>query len=251
MSVRDTEKESESDDQEEIIPQKKKRVHRGKHELFDKIAFNVLSFLESFEEVGDINFCAPEGSMTSCRVWEGKHAPYIFPFDIKGFAGLFNGLSLKWSVDVGAESVEIGEININKVEAMVEVDLSGEFLKYSEDRDLELLPPDPLTAMAFEIAKTADGVVVMLFRTKPSNDAETACEIWYKEYLHSTWNFVCHTFTQYLRLCVLHLGIFGWHKIFTPEGISMTTRQWMGMFCRERLCVYQHHVAKMNAQSSS
>lgn len=214
---------------------------RGKHEVFDKIAFNVLSYLETFDEVGDIEFSGPEGSATMCNIWEGKNAPYLLPFDVKGFAALFNGVSLKWAVDVGTSSVAVGDIFINKVEAMVKVELSGQFVKHCEERDVTFLPPDASTAVGYELAKTVDGVVVMVFRSKPISGMENLCEIWFKDSLVSTWHFMCHTFTQYLRLCILHLGVFGWQKIFTPEGISMTTRQWMGMFCRERLCVYQHN----------
>lgn len=247
-TTHDTGKDDNSEDDQDLIPVAvKKRIRRGKHEVFDKIAFNVLSYLESFEEVGDIEFTAPEGTTTMCKLWEGKHSPYMLPFDVKGFSALFNGLSLKWSVDVGTTSVGIGEMKINKVEAMVEVELSGEFLKYSEAVHFE--PPDPNIAKGFEITTASDGVVVMLFRTKPTLDSESSCEIWFKKTSNSTWHFVCHTFTQYLRLSVLHLGIFGWHDIFTPEGISMTTRQWMGMFCRERLCVYQHHSMDTNKTS--
>lgn len=227
--------------EDEVVVVVKRRVMRGKHELFDKIAFNVLSYLETFDEVGDIEFSAPDGSATVCKLWETKNAPYVLPFDVKGFSDLFNGVSLKWAVEVGTASVAVGNISINKVDAMVKVDLTGQFLKHSEGRDALFYPPDPSTAAGFEIANAADGIVVMLFRTKPSNGVGNSCEIWFKDTLTLTWHFVCHTFTQYLRLCILHLGVFGWHKIFTPAGITMTTRQWMGMFCRERLCVYQHY----------
>jgi tubulin polyglutamylase complex subunit 2 len=248
MALRDSGKDSNSESDEQEITVTKKRIRRGKHELFDKIAFNVLSYLESFDEVGDIDISVPDGSPTFSAVWEGKHAPYVLPFDIKGFSALFNGLSLKWFVDVGTSSVGVGEIQVNKLEAMVEVELCGKFLPFTEGRGGQLLSPDPLTAVAFEIAKAVGGVVAVLFRTKPSLDDEGSSEIWFKDTSTSTatWHFICYTFTQYLRLSILHLGIFGWQRIFTPEGVSMTTRQWMGMFCRERLCVYQHHSAKMN-----
>ena len=234
--------EGECDDQDVVVS--KRRVRRGNHELFDKIAFNVLSYLESFDEVDNIDFTASEGSNSLCSVWEGKNKPYSLPIDIKGFSSLFNGVTLKWSVEVGNSSVGIGEIKVNKVEAMIPVDMHGLFMRCTVGSDVNILPPDTTTAAGFEIAKFAEGVVVLLYRSKKSSDMESSSEIWYQDTPNSTWHFVCHTFTQYLRLCVLHLGIYGWHKIFSPEGISMTTRQWMGMFCRERLCVYQHHISQ-------
>jgi tubulin polyglutamylase complex subunit 2 len=242
-------KDLDSDDDlqlKEKVPTVK--ISRGKYDIFDKLAFNVLSYLNTFEEVTDIDFNAPDGTTTMCSLWENTNSPYLLPFDIKGFTALFNGMSLSWAVDVGTTSVRIGEIQINKVESIVEVEMNGQFTKHYEDSGVELVPPDPLTTAAFAISTTNDGIVAMLFRTKPINEIETTCEIWFQDSTTSNWHFICHTFTQYLRLSVLHLGIFGWHKIFTHEGITMSTRQWMGMFCRERLCVYQHAAtaAKMN-----
>lgn len=246
MSSRDMSKESTTDNgsqDEEVVPvPTKRRIMRGKPEVFDKIAFNVLSYLETFDEVGDIEFAGPEGSATACNLWDSKHAPHTLPYDVKGFASLFNGVSLKWCVDMGATSVPVGEININKVDAMVEVELSGQFMKPSDDgRDSKMALPDPLNTVGYEIAKVSDGIVAMLFTVKTAQEKEKPCEIWFKDEPSSTWHYICDTFTQYVRLCILHLGIYGWQKIFTPEGISITSRQWMGMFCRERLCVYQHH----------
>ena len=86
MALRDSGKDSNSESDEQEITVTKKRIRRGKHELFDKIAFNVLSYLESFDEVGDIDISVPDGSPTFSAVWEGKHAPYVLPFDIKGFS---------------------------------------------------------------------------------------------------------------------------------------------------------------------
>lgn len=61
-------------------------------------------------------------------------------------------------------------------------------------------------------------------------------EIWFQD-RSARWHFVSRTFSDYLRVMVVHLGIEGWAMAFAPEGISPVTRQWMGIFNRERLCL--------------
>jgi len=36
-------------------------------------------------------------------------------------------------------------------------------------------------------------------------------------------------------LMMMHVGVHGWQLAYTPEGISLITKQWMNLFCRERL----------------
>ena len=61
-------------------------------------------------------------------------------------------------------------------------------------------------------------------------------EVWFQD-KSSRWHFVCATFTQYVRLAVVHFGVLGWQMAFTPEGLSRETQQWMRLVCPERLCV--------------
>lgn len=209
-------------------------------ELFDKLAFNVLSYLQSFEQVVDIKLDAGSGSSSLCKLWEGRNAPYVLPSDVKSFIYMMNGLSLRWRVDIGTGIVAVGDIKVNSVEGIKQIKLSDNFVVHSDGKGVEILPPDPKVSAAFSIADTDDGVVAMIFRSAPVIDTEPAYEIWYNDKLSSKWYYICNTFTQYVRLSILHLGIYGWHRVYSDEGLTMTTRQWMGLFCRERLCVYQH-----------
>lgn len=61
-------------------------------------------------------------------------------------------------------------------------------------------------------------------------------EIWFQD-RSARWHFVSRTFSDFLRVMVVHLGIDGWAMAFAPEGISQLTRQYMGIFNRERLCL--------------
>ena len=61
-------------------------------------------------------------------------------------------------------------------------------------------------------------------------------EIWFQD-RSARWHFMSRSFSDFLRVMVVHLGIDGWVMAFTPEGIPQITRQWMGVFNRERLCL--------------
>lgn len=61
-------------------------------------------------------------------------------------------------------------------------------------------------------------------------------EVWMQD-TSSRWYFVAPSFIQYFRVAVSHLGIIGWQKAFTPSGLPTTTKQWMAMFCQERLLI--------------
>lgn len=61
--------------------------------------------------------------------------------------------------------------------------------------------------------------------------------IWFIDENHRHWSYICATFSDYMRLMIVHLGIIGWQGAFTPEGLSATTKEWMSAFVKERLAV--------------
>jgi tubulin polyglutamylase complex subunit 2 len=218
------------------------------HVLFDEIAFNILSYLESIDEVSDIDFLPnPSAKHVEINLWERRHTPYEFPSDFKRFLTLFNGIHLRWSVQIVDQPTLIGEIKINKIDQILPlaIDSQSQFLP-ADASGLSITLPDPKTSSAFVFSSTDDGLIVLLYRHQTTLFPEVWCvETTANTTTNSTssskrWHFICYSFTQYLRLAVLHLGIIGWHAMYFPEGITMSTRQWMGMFCRERLCVYEN-----------
>lgn len=225
-----------------------------KYVLFDSIAFKVLTYLESFDEVCSIDFTANDPlKAVELNLWERKNAPYELPSDLKNLYALFNGFLLRWKVEVGDRQILIGEIRIHKIDQITPILPEGQFLP-AEVSGLKILPPDPKLACAYLISICEEGQVVMLYRNRPSTpilsaNSNSSPEIWLID--HSMrWIFLCLTFTQYLRLAVMHIGVIGWHQIFFPEGITSSTRQWMTLFCRERLCIYQYSRLQSSAAAA-
>jgi tubulin polyglutamylase complex subunit 2 len=204
--------------------------------LFDEIAFNILSYLESIDEVCDIDFIAnPAAKHVEINLWERRNAPSEFPSDFKRFLNLYNGIHLKWKVQVVDQPIVIGEIKINKMDQILPLAIDGAQFLPADASGLSITLPDPKTSTAYAFSSCDDGIVVLLYR----HQSTLFPEVWCVDN-NKRWHFICYSFTQYLRLAVLHLGIIGWHAMYFPEGMTMSTRQWMGMFCRERLCVYEN-----------
>jgi tubulin polyglutamylase complex subunit 2 len=59
-------------------------------------------------------------------------------------------------------------------------------------------------------------------------------EVWYQD-RSARWHFLSSSFSDYLRLMVVHAGVHGWQLAFTPEGLPPLTQQWMNLFSKERL----------------
>ena len=75
---------------------------------------------------------------------------------------------------------------------------------------------------------THDGLTI-----KPKCGSYEDPEIWIQD-ASSSWHFVADSFTTYLRLAIVHLGIIGWQNAYTPVGLPPVTKQWMARFGKER-----------------
>ena len=61
-------------------------------------------------------------------------------------------------------------------------------------------------------------------------------EVWFQD-RSARWHFLSQSFSDFLRLMIVHVGVIGWPLAYTPEGLPPQTQQWLGLFSRERLCM--------------
>lgn len=238
----------------------------------DKTLLSCLTQLESFEECSIIENLHGGGycSTSDISTWEKKNVPYILPSDLKAFYTLFNGLNLSYKVDIAGKPVSIGELKLNTLDAITRVALEGTFPKMNwskpggagvasnmSNNDSYVL--DLKTSAAFSIDSSLEiGEVVLLYRSPDEDSLVNSVqfqvrspnsmrlkstinpyedpEVWFQD-ISSRWHFMSATFTNFLRLMVTHCGIYGWHLAYTPEGLPIETIHWMGLFCKERICV--------------
>ena len=77
--------------------------------------------------------------------------------------------------------------------------------------------------------------VALLFRGEPNaSGASPKASVWFQD-LACKWHYVSPSFTHYFRLMVVHLGIIGCQYAYTDIGLDNVTRQWMRLYCPERL----------------
>ena len=162
--------------------------------VFNKISLNLLTKLKGFKEISSIRFHSERGVLADDVLqWEKINDPYSLPNDLASFYLMFDGVEICWDVLLGEESVTVGAIKLHGLHSMKRIESS--FLA------------------AFVLESQVDvGDIALVFKTEPRSDlisfdesVETA--IWFRD-LSLEWHFVCSTFTQLLRLIVVHLGNF-------------------------------------------
>lgn len=232
-------------------------MSESKKELFDRALMRCLTQLENFDECKSIEFLVCDGLNSSdFVVWESRNVPCKLPEDFKHFYSLFNGFSVSWTSRLGEKSIVVGELSLNKIQEISKIPLEGIFIS-SSWKGRTIISPDPRNSVAFIINSCLSGDVVFLLKRIPaenenyaninSRNSGSIAEIWLVD-LSYRWHFICNTFSDYLRLLVLHLGIIDWQLAYTPEGLPNETLNWMNIFCKERLCVdmFHHNDLKQN-----
>ena len=230
-------------------------MQQDRRALFNRVALGCISYLESSEECRSVIFHSPDGAGThEFASWEKKNSPLKLPEDLKKFYSLFNGFSVTWAVEITSKAVNIGDIRLNRIDQVQRN--NSEFYVNSSTIPKDVDIPDFTTCTLYTIDSNCEvGEIVLLYRCfitdsggGSNNISINTCqapeklipEIWLFDN-SGQLHFICSTFTQYLRLMVAHLGIYGWQLAFTETGMSELTQQWMNVFCKERLIIDRHY----------
>ena len=140
-----------------------------RRETFDRATLSCITYLESFSECRNVNFQCGDGAASHESImWEKKNAPFKLPKDLKNFYSMFNGVHLSWNVELGDRTVQVGEIRINRMEAVKPYDIEGTFESKAWS-DASSIQPDVKQCAAFILDSHCEiGDVVFLYRTTPS-----------------------------------------------------------------------------------
>jgi hypothetical protein len=222
---------------------------------FDCLALGCISFLENSDQCRAVIFHAPDiASDFEINNWDKRHHPCTLPEDMKRFYALYNGFTLTWSVNIADKVIAIGDMRLNKLDCVVPKP-NLDFNVNPQELPSDVRIPDFAKCVIFSLDSFTElGEIVLLYRPMSSSSSSSSAaaanasprsilttpEVWLLD-LSGGFHFICHSFTQYLRLMVSHLGIYGWQMAFTSEGLSETTQQWMSLFCKERLIVDRHY----------
>ena len=84
-----------------------------------------------------------------------------------------------------------------------------------------LVPRFDETSVNFELDNCSGyGKVCLVYRNvKPgTNNSEQSSEIWFLD-RSLQWHFLTHSFQNYYRLLIAHLGLPQWQTLFTEDGL--------------------------------
>ena len=205
-----------------------------------------------------MEFSAPcKASARDLEAWEKKNLPYKLPDDVRAFYQLFDGFKLDYTAEAGTAKVPVGTLCLNNLDDLVRVPIVGVFPGHSSTAGM--------SSAGFALdSRSSAGNTVMLFHseadrqlargsvngssssglssgsgspvdpTAQSHASYESPEVWFQD-RSSRWHFLSSTFSDYLRLMVVHAGVHNWQLAFTPEGLPPLSQQWMNLFSRERL----------------
>ena len=231
-----------------INVQKNKPTSKEKiRTIFDNISLNVISFLEKHRGVTDVKVwtsCPPKTSMcqtvmmimapsfqfferppvTEFQIneWEKKFYPCKLPSDYKSFLMISDGFVLKWHMKYNREVLPLGNMSLCPLEALKPVKF------------------DKHLAFNLDSNNATDGTIAFVFDDDANNESNPS--IWFED-LSCHWNFICHTFSNYFRLIIMHFGLPNWQYSFSKVGLHPITRQWLRFLVPNRLDIDLRHNA--------
>lgn len=200
----------------------------------------VSQFLEKHPAVTDVQFYDRAGATKAAlSKWEGRNHPYQLPEDLRSFLGISDGLLLRWGIMLGRTSVpSLGHMHINSLPAIVRTKEEGPHIDAGSHGSGR-------TAFVLDASPSTYGRVCLSY---PEGDT-TNPEIWF-EALDCTWHFIAHSFTDYFRLLIMHLGLPGWCHIFTEHGLPPATAEWFAFLSPERYQIDQQRGVRQREAKS-
>lgn len=196
---------------------------------------SVSAFLENVEGVKQVNYDPRAGASTAAiSQWERSNYPAKLPEDLSAFLQLTDGMHMTWMLDYVGEEIPLGCMHINAIRRIqrVHVDLTDVRLA-AGSRAAGTLTGEDVPVMAFDLdSLVMDGQLCLFFRP-PSYSAP---EVWFRD-LARSWHLVAHSFTDYFRLMIMHVGLARWQYVFSDIGLDPATKQWLRLVAPNRLAL--------------
>jgi len=184
-------------------------------QIFDGLSLNVISVLEKHRGVTDVKFFErPPVAGQQITEWETKYFPCRLPADYKAFLRISDGFVLKWHMKYNREVLPLGNMSLSPLESLKPVQFE-QFMAFDLDSN-----------------NATDGTIAFVFNN--AADPDSSPSVWFED-LSCRWNFVCHSFSDYLRLMTMHCGLPNWQYAFSSIGLSPVTRQWLRFLVPNRL----------------
>ncbi|XP_064387375.1 tubulin polyglutamylase complex subunit 2-like isoform X2 [Halichondria panicea] len=210
----------------------------------------LLDYLTSKLEVRDVSLTEElPASVSQMLAWEETNGCSL-PSDLKEFYRTNNGLTLTWKYLYNDVVHDIGRLNVNSIQELhllggqTQTDIffsqEGSLISARQPslNDLDTpLSSDRWSPSLSGRCKTfildycpSCGHVCLVYNLE--NDAD--CRYWLLD-LSLCWHPLSTTFSDYLRLAVVHLALVQWPYALTILGLSPQWERWFRMFIPKRL----------------
>ncbi|XP_050078579.1 tubulin polyglutamylase complex subunit 2-like, partial [Anopheles maculipalpis] len=171
---------------------------RFRYTSLEHLTLGLMNKLKKLPRVTDVKLDAELPCKTAeITAWETKNSVRL-PDDMKQFYLSTDGFSVKWTYCYSKrKQISVGHLNIPKLRQI---------------RNLDLDAPGRM----FELDRIGDlGVVYLVYRTRET----TRPEIYIMETDTLKFTFLAHSFTNYLRMSIVHLGLPYWQLAFASCGL--------------------------------
>lgn len=184
----------------------------------------LLGALEDKDEVARVAYHEREPATAAVlAAWLAANSPVEMPADLDAFLQATNGFLLQWAARFGDGEVPLGSMQINTADDIVPVDgdlVTVNAAPAAPSSDVERL---------FALDAAAHGTVCLAYTA-----GSAFAGIWFLDRARQLW-FLCSTFTDYLRLMLVHLGLPRWHLVYTDAGLDPVAKQWLRYLAPNRV----------------
>eukprot|EP00035_Acanthoeca_spectabilis_P009725 m.171570 g.171570 ORF g.171570 m.171570 type:complete len:270 (+) comp14817_c0_seq4:126-935(+) len=203
-------------------------------QAYDAILLGLVTSLEKRAGVGEIKLLQ-KSAASSAQIsrWEAKFGVKL-PTDLIDFLHITDGMHLVWDARMATgEIAPLGSLHLHGLSDMRTVDCPAGPDDISAETENPKSPRDGHQGDVVELDKCGGDGMIGLVYPSPGSEA-TPPSVWFADRA-GTWHYVARSFTDYIKLMTIHLGIPGWQYAFTTTGLSPISQQWFVVYAPLRL----------------
>lgn len=205
-----------------------------KGEAFLELRDSCASWLAEHPGAVQVHLAETTGCQSaSISAWEEREGA-LLPDDLRDFYLQTDGMVLRWDVVAhGRQVMPLGCMAINSLHHLVPV--SQSVLRNERDELRTELPSHAASWHAFNLdASCETGRVLLLLGSDAPSSARRHAQVWFQDG-SCALSLLASSFSEYVRLLMLHLGLPRWQYAYTEAGLDPTCRQWLRLMAPDRL----------------
>jgi tubulin polyglutamylase complex subunit 2 len=152
------------------------------------------------------------------------------PADLINFLHITDGMHMVWTARMATPTGELAPLGSLYVHSLAEMRtvhcpaIPEDVASAAED---PTAPRDGHLGDVVELDKCGgDGTVGLVY---PADRGDGPPSVWFSD-RSGMWYWVASSFTEYVKMMTIHLGLPGWQYAFTDIGLSPISQQWFSVY---------------------